>query len=97
MATGIMDRGRAEALAAGALAWLAADDERLMAFLGQTGAGIEDLRLRIADPEFLGFVLDHLLSDEAALMAFCAASAIRPDEPLRARAALPGGGVPEWT
>ncbi|MCL5775763.1 DUF3572 domain-containing protein [Limibaculum sp. FT325] len=97
MGSGIMDRGRAEALAAGALAWLAADEERLMAFLGQTGAGVSDLRARINDPEFLGFVLDHLLSDEVALIAFCAAGGLRPDEPLRARAALPGGAVPEWT
>lgn len=97
MGVGVMERGQAEAMAARALAWLATDDERLMGFLGQTGAGVDELRRRIADPEFLGFVLDHLLSDEASLVAFCAEDGIRPEEPMRARAALPGGALPNWT
>lgn len=94
---GTSDRARAEALAAGALAWLAADEERLTAFLAHTGADAADLCARLADAEFLGFVLDHLLSDEAMVMQFCAAAGLRPDEPMRARAALPGGDVPNWT
>jgi hypothetical protein len=55
------------------------------------------VRARAADPEFLGFVLDFLLSDEAALVAFAEEAGIAPDRPLRARAALPGGELPNWT
>jgi hypothetical protein len=92
-----MERVQAETVAAEALAWLAGDDERLLAFLGQTGAGIDDLRARVSDAEFLGFVLDFLIADEAALTAFAAEAGLAPDAPLRARMALPGGGVPHWT
>ena len=61
------------------------------------GAGPDDLRARAADPAFLGFLLDFLLADEAALMAFAAAEGIHPGLPMRARAALPGGDAPAWT
>jgi hypothetical protein len=92
-----MSRGRAEALAARALAWMAGDPEVIGGFLAAAGAGPADLRARAAEPEFLGFVLDHLLSNETALLAFAAAEGISPDLPLRARAALPGGDLPNWT
>ncbi|MEO1422220.1 MAG: DUF3572 domain-containing protein [Pseudomonadota bacterium] len=92
-----MNRDAAEALSVSVLGWLATDDERLMAFLGASGAGVEDLRIRAQDPDFLGFVLDFLLLDEAALVAFCDREGIAYDTPMRARAALPGGDLPHWT
>ncbi len=92
-----MARPQAEALALRALAWMAGDADLVGRFLAATGAGPADLRARAADPEFLGFVLDFLLSDEAALVAFAAAEQIRPEQPMRARAALPGGELPNWT
>ena len=92
-----MPRAEAEALAASALEWLTRDPGRLGAFLAVTGAGLEDLRGLIADPVFLGSVLDFLLSDEAMLMAFCEALDLAPDRPMRARAGLPGGDLPHWT
>jgi hypothetical protein len=52
---------------------------------------------RSADPEFLGFVLDFLLESDALVHAFSAAVDVLPDTPARARAALPGGVVPDWT
>lgn len=88
---------QAEALAARALVWMAGDAALIGRFLAATGAGPADLRARAAEPEFLGFVLDFLLTDEAALVAFAAAAGIRPDQPMRARAALPGGALPNWT
>jgi len=90
-------RPEAEALAVQALAWMAGDAELIGRFLASTGAGPGDLRVRAADPEFLGFVLDFLLADETALIAFAAAKNIRPELPMRARAALPGGDLPHWT
>jgi hypothetical protein len=92
-----MGRPQAEALAVQALAWMAGDADLIGRFLATTGAGPADLRVRAAEPEFLGFVLDFLLSDEAALVAFAAAVKIRPDLPMRARSALPGGDLPNWT
>jgi hypothetical protein len=87
----------AERVALAALAWLADDPARIGAFLAATGASAEELRGAAGRPEFLGFVLDHLLADEGALLAFAAASGMAPDRPARARAALPGGDAPHWT
>ena len=92
-----MARPQAEALAVQALVWMAGDADLVGRFLVATGAGPADVRARAAEPEFLGFVLDFLLSDEAALVAFALAENIRPELPMRARAALPGGELPHWT
>lgn len=87
----------AEILALEALSWLVANDELLPVFLGSTGASEADLRHRSKDPEFLGSVLDFLLMDDAWVQAFCEASDNKPDYPIRARAALPGGEQMHWT
>ena len=92
-----MARPQAEALAVQALAWMAGDADLMGRFLAMTGAGPADVRARAGEPEFLGFVLDFLLADEAALVAFAHAENIRPEAPMRARAALPGGELPNWT
>lgn len=92
-----MKREAAEALALRALGWLAAEPDRIGAFLAASGAGPTELRARAAEPEFLGFVLDFLLADEAALLAFAADSGLPPEAAGRARAALPGGDAPDWT
>lgn len=97
MTAGLMARPEAEALAARALAWMAADPDLTGRFLAQSGAGPADLRSQAGEPEFLGFVLDFLLADESALVAFAAAEEIRPERATQARAALPGGDLPEWT
>lgn len=89
----------AEAIATGreALIWLAARPEALGAFLAASGAGLAEIRARAGDPEFLGFVLEHLLSSEEWTRDFAAEAAMPPDRPARARAALPGGYAPDWT
>ena len=92
-----MTPDRAETIGVRALAWIAERDELAGGFLGATGASPDELRARAADPEFLGFVLDFLLSDEDALLGFCEDAEIPPDAPMRARAALPGGDQPNWT
>ncbi len=97
MTGGLMERGEAETLAARALAWMAGERELFARFLALSGAGPDALRARAHEPEFLGFVLDFLLTDEAALTAFAAAQGARPERVARARAALPGGDLPEWT
>lgn len=92
-----LPREAAEQVALSALVWISADRDLSGAFLASTGAGADDLRARASDPEFLGFVLDFLLGDEAALVAFCEAERLAPDRPMRARAGLPGGDLPHWT
>ena len=92
-----MGQTQAEDLAVRAIAWMAADADLTGRFLAAAGATPGELRARAADPEFLGFVLDFLLADEDALLAFAAAEGIRPEQPMRARAALPGGDAPAWT
>ncbi len=87
----------AELLGLQALGWIAAQPELAGDFLAAAGASAGDLRARAADPEFLGFVLDFLLADEAALLAFAAEAGVAPDRPMRARVSLPGGALPHWT
>lgn len=92
-----MNRDSAEILGIQALGWLAANEEYLLRFLNLTGVDASGLRARAQDPEFLGFVLDFLLGDDAVIMAFCADSGAAPETPMQARAMLPGGEMPNWT
>ncbi|MBB5515543.1 hypothetical protein FHS89_001555 [Rubricella aquisinus] len=92
-----MNQSSAETLAITALSWMAADEDRLMPFMAQTGVGIDDLRNAMEQPEILGFILDFLLQDEAALIAFCDDKGLDYMKPAQARAALPGGQIQHWT
>ncbi|MEN3977247.1 DUF3572 domain-containing protein [Emcibacter sp. SYSU 3D8] len=92
-----MNTDRAETVALQALAFLAADEQALDGFVHLTGLGLDQLRAAASNPEILAGVLDHLLQDEPLLLAFCEAADIKPDEPARARAYLPGGDLPHYT
>lgn len=92
-----MPADAAELIGIRALGWIAGQPDMAGRFLDAAGSAPDELATRAADPEFLGFVLDFLLSDEAALIAFASEAGIAPDRPLRARAALPGGALPNWT
>lgn len=72
------------------MTYLASDSDKLAAFCGQSGLGLDDLRARLADPAFQGFLLDSLLQDETELVAFAAENAIRPEAVMLARSKLPG-------
>ena len=74
-----------------ALIWMAGEPDVLGSFLDVSGAGPEDLRARAGDPEFLGFVLDHVLSRDDIVLAFAADAGMPPERVAEARAALPGG------
>lgn len=88
---------QAETIAAMALAWMARDPDRLGTLLAASGLGPADIGARAGEAEFLGFVLDHLLGDEEAVMDFAAENGLPPDAPARARDALPGSQTPHWT
>ena len=87
----------AETIALRALAFIASDEEAMGGFLGLCGADIETVRSRAKDPEFLGFVLDHLMTEDEAVIAFASAEGLDPTQVVEARAALPGGDTPNWT
>jgi hypothetical protein len=92
-----MQRDAAETVGVQALGWLAGNDELLPVFLGSTGASLDDLRAGAGEPAFLGSVLDFLMMDDAWVVAFCDATGMAYEAPMRARAALPGGGQVHWT
>jgi hypothetical protein len=88
---------RAEVVGLKALGWLAANDDLLPSFLNASGASISEVRDRASDPSFLGAVLDFLMMDDAWVMGFCQAQGLGFDQPMRARAGLPGGEAVHWT
>lgn len=92
-----MQQDRAVSIAVEALGWLAANDELRPVFLGATGLQRDEVASRAQDPEFLGFVLDFLVMDDAWVQAFCDQADVPYDAPMTARSALPGGETPNWT
>ena len=81
-------REAAETLAIAALAFIAAEPERLEGFLGATGLTVDRLRESANAPDFLGGVLEHMLADESLLLAFAESAAIDPAAVARARNTL---------
>ncbi len=91
-----MQQDHAEVIALLALGWLAAE-ELLDAFQGATGIDRETLRGAAEDPDFLGALLDFVLTRDDWVQAASAAAGTTPEGLVAARAALPGGGDPHWT
>lgn len=87
----------AETEALQALMWLMAQEDLFAAFLGQSGASVDDLKGAAADPAFLAAVVDFLLQDDATVMAVTAALGLTSDRLMQVRAGLPGGDLPHWT
>lgn len=93
----MMRQEDAEAVALQALAYVLSQDDLTGGFLAATGAPPDSLRGRMADPHFLGAVLDYLLQDDAWVIGFAGAIGLAPEQVQMARAALPGGQLPHWT
>lgn len=70
--------------------YLATHDDKLAAFFNQTGLGIDDLRAKLAEPAFQGFLLDVLLQDESELLTFAEEFHLRPEAIMISRSKLPG-------
>jgi Protein of unknown function (DUF3572) len=92
-----MKNEAAEEIGIQALQWIAGDPDLCGQFLNYCGASTDDLRVRASEPEFLGFVLDFLLLDDEFVLGFCRQAGLKPEIPMRARAVLPGGDLPNWT
>jgi hypothetical protein len=69
----------AERLALDVLLWIAAEDDRLLPFLAASGLGPETLRESAREPAFLVGVLDHVMGDEAVLLACAGALGVKPE------------------
>lgn len=75
-----------------ALAFIAADEERLLRFIALTGLSPGELKESASDPAFPGAVLDYLSQDESQLLAFAANEQLAPESVMRACALL----NPQW-
>ncbi|MBC7906689.1 MAG: DUF3572 domain-containing protein [Rhodospirillaceae bacterium] len=78
----------AQAVAFKALAFIASEDSMLSGFLSTTGCGLDEIKGRLAEDGFLGAVLDFLLGDEQAVIAFAEGEGVHPDTPMLARMKL---------
>jgi len=78
----------AESLAIQALAFLAAEPERLGRFLAVTGIGPGEIRSAAREPHFLAGVLEYLANDEPLLIEFANQTGVDPTEVARAFAKL---------
>ncbi|WP_083792025.1 DUF3572 domain-containing protein [Roseobacter sp. GAI101] len=87
----------AETFALQALGWLAANDDLMPVFMGETGAGADDMRGRATDPAFLGAVLDFLMMNDEWVISFCDSIHVPYERIMQARQALPGGEQVNWT
>jgi hypothetical protein len=85
-----MTTERAEAIAAGALAFLASDPQRLVRFLSLTGLSPDELRQQADSQPVLTAVLDYLAGDESLLLVFAAGAGLAPEEIGPARDKLAG-------
>ncbi|MDX2309131.1 MAG: DUF3572 domain-containing protein [Hyphomicrobium sp.] len=85
-----IDRDRSESIALDALRFLVSDDGRLGRFLGATGLDASELRALATNGDGLAAVLDHLLADESAMLAFAAENGLAPEEVSAAHRTLSG-------
>jgi hypothetical protein len=72
------------------MVFIASNEDRLATFCNLSGLGEADLKQRLPEPEFQGFLLDTLLQNESELLAFAAEHGLKPESIMRARAKLPG-------
>ncbi len=72
------------------IVYLTSNPEKFEQFCATSGLGLDDLKARLGDPGFQGFLLDLLLQDESELLSFTSEHAIRPEAVMLARSKLPG-------
>lgn len=80
-------------MAVSALAFVAAEPERLGRFLAISGLGPDTIRAAARDPHFLAGVLEYVEADERLLVEFASEAGVDPMDIGRARRALAG---PAW-
>lgn len=86
-------REAAEALAAEALGFIAADDKRLTRYIALSGIEINSLHAAALQPDFLASVMAYVLEDEQLIVAFAQARSVPPETVVAAARSL---GVMPW-
>jgi Protein of unknown function (DUF3572) len=66
-----MTKERAETIALGGLAFLAAEPDRIGQFISNSGLDSAALRGLASDPDVLRAVLDQILKDDTLVTEFC--------------------------
>jgi hypothetical protein len=84
---------KAEFIAFRFVAFLSQDEQMFGQFLNESGMNVHDIKGRLQDHAFLGFLLDYALCDESRLLAFATNCDIDPAHVGAARRALPGANV----
>ena len=74
-----LDLDCAEEIGIQALAFLAADDNRLAKFLGLTGIAPNDLVAGARTAPMLAAILEHLSGDESLLLVFATEAGLPPE------------------
>lgn len=92
-----MQQENAQIIGVNALGWIAGQESIFEAFLGNTGARIDDLRAQAGEPEFLAQVLDFVMLQDEWVLEFAAAVSIAPEQVATARMVLGGGDMRHWT
>ena len=93
---GAMGADEAERIAILALGHVASDETLMTRFLAVTGIDPGEIRKAAADPGFLAGVLDFLLGHEPDAVAFATENQLAPEDLMRAKARLGGGGPDPW-
>ena len=94
-----LNRDEAETIALRALGFMAEDEDRIGAFMAETGLSPDDLRDQAASPTILTAVLDYLTRDESSLLMFATNADIPPEHITPALMLLTGeadAAMAEW-
>jgi hypothetical protein len=86
----IANRTEAEAFAILAVGYLASQEDALLRFSDLSGLGIDEIKMRLVDGEFLGAVLDYVLADDELIVGVSEAAGVGPEAVMSARRLLPG-------
>lgn len=86
-----MTEETAGTIALQALTFLLGDAHHLNRFMSLTGLAADDLRAGAETRELQVAVLDHILSDESLLLAFCQEHRVAPETMAPAQAVLMAG------
>ncbi len=87
-----MTNTQALQVATHAVTYLAGEEAQIQRFMATTGLDLATIQQATRGPEFLVGVLDYLLEDESALLAFAQSSHVDPHAVRHARDHLAGQG-----
>lgn len=84
------DKAEAESIGAVAFSFLASEPEYFSRFASITGVDLADMAEISGTKDFLGGVLEYLMSDESLLLSFCENAGIQPETVHKSQLILAG-------